>query len=86
MIIIPIIVECIFVLFADTFTFLLYETSNSSIKLGYYQLRLVLSNFSVIVYDAVTKKLKWSWHITHICGHCRNKSGVKIEVGKYVSN
>lgn len=68
--------------FTDTFTFLLYETSNSSIKKGYYQLRLVLANYSVIVCDAVTKKEAWSWHVSHIYDHSKKKSGVKIEVGK----
>ena len=75
-----------YILSIDTFTFLLYETSHSFIKPGYYQLRLVLGNFTIIVSDAVTKKVEWSWHISHICGHSREKSGVKIEVGKYVSN
>lgn len=79
---------CVFVkgdvLFTDTFTFLLYATSNSSIKLGYYQLRLVRGNYTIVACDAVTKGIEWSWHISHICGHFMEKSGIKIEVGKYV--
>ena len=79
---------CLFVkynvIFTETFTFLLYETSNTSIKKGYYQLRLVLGNFTVVAYDAVTKKVEWSWHISHIRGYSNEKSGIKVEVGKYV--
>ena len=74
------------VLSTDIFTFLLYETSHSSIKLGYYHLRMVPGNYTVVVCDAITKKVEWSWHISHICGHHRIKSGVKIEVGRYVSS
>ena len=76
---------CKCVLSTDVFTFLLYETSHSSIKLGYYQLRFMLGTCTIVVCDAVTKKVEWSWNISHICGCSGEKSGVKIEVGKYVS-
>ena len=63
----------------DIFSFLLYESSDKSAKLGYYQLRFLLGK--LVVYDASTKKATWSWKISQIFDcHNINSTSVKITI------
>ena len=63
----------------DIFSFLLYESSDQSVNLGYYQLRFLLGK--LVVYDAITKKATWSWKISQIFDyHNINSTSVKITI------
>lgn len=66
--------------YLDIYTLLLYDSSNVTIKLGFYQLRFMLDQ--VTVYNAITKKTMWKWNISHIRGYTKTKSGIKIEIGE----
>ena len=63
--------------FLDIFSFLLYESTDKSAKLGNYQLRFLLGK--LVVYDAITKKATWNWKVSQIQDyHNINSSSVKL--------
>lgn len=72
-------VVTMFVFIADIFSFLLYESSDKSVKLGYYQLQFLLGK--LVVYDTITKKAMWSWKISQVSDyHSINSTSVKLTV------